>query len=207
MKCKEKQFRQGYCIDRRSRYYVCTEGVGFSVYKYNDKWGKHMGEKFVPDDFMVPVKYETEEFRLRMLTVDDVEKDYEAVMSSREHLRSIIDPEDDDTWPEENMTILENLEDLKRHQADFLDRSAFVYTVVSLDESKCLGTVYIYPCQIRDYGAEIYLWARQSELERGLEKYLYRTVQAWIDGEWPFQRVIYPGRSISWPEWRSKNGA
>lgn len=166
-----------------------------------------MENKFVPDDFTVPEKYETDEFRLRMLTVDDVEKDYEAVMSSREHLRSTIDPEDDDTWPEEDMTILENLEDLKRHQADFMERTAFVYTVASLDEKRCLGCVYIYPCQVKDYDAEIYLWARQSELERGLEEYLYCSVQAWMDKEWPFKRIIYSGISISWPEWRNKNGA
>ena len=38
---------------------------------------------FVPADFQVPPVLETERFRLRMLSVDDVEKDYEAVIESR----------------------------------------------------------------------------------------------------------------------------
>ena len=79
-----------------------------------------------------------------MLTVEDVEKDYDAVMSSREHLRSLASQEDEeDTWPEENMTIEEDLADLARHQDEFLKREAFVYTVMSLDESRCLGWVWI----------------------------------------------------------------
>ena len=42
---------------------------------------------FVPTDFVVPSRLETSEFRLRRLTVHDVVKDYDAVMSSVDHLR------------------------------------------------------------------------------------------------------------------------
>jgi hypothetical protein len=41
---------------------------------------------FVPDSFQVPATLETREFRLRMLTVNDVVKDYDAVMSSVERV-------------------------------------------------------------------------------------------------------------------------
>ena len=41
---------------------------------------------FVPSDFKVPEKLETEKFRLRMLTVNDVVKDYDAVMTSKASL-------------------------------------------------------------------------------------------------------------------------
>lgn len=44
---------------------------------------------FVEDSFSVPDVLETSEFRLRMLTIDDVEKDYAAVMSSVDHLRNV----------------------------------------------------------------------------------------------------------------------
>jgi hypothetical protein len=44
---------------------------------------------FVPADFDVPEKLETAEFRLRMLTVNDVIKDYDAVMSSADHCKTI----------------------------------------------------------------------------------------------------------------------
>ena len=153
-----------------------------------------MTEKFVPDDFIVPEKLETEKFRLRMLTVEDVEKDYDAVMSSREHLRSLASQEDEeDTWPEENMTIEEDLADLARHQDEFLKREAFVYTVVSLDESICLGCVYINPSEKKDFDAEIYLWARTSELKSGLEELLFETVKNWIVEKWPFNKVAFSG--------------
>ena len=43
----------------------------------------------VPKDFKVPEVLETEKFRLRMLKISDVVKDYDAVMSSLNHLRGI----------------------------------------------------------------------------------------------------------------------
>ena len=132
-----------------------------------------------------------------MLTVEDVEKDYDAVMSSREHLRSLASQEDEeDTWPEENMTIEEDLADLARHQDEFLKREAFVYTVMSLDESRCLGCVYINPSEKKDFDTEIYLWARTSELKSGLEELLFETVKNWIEEKWPFNKVAFPGVKI-----------
>ena len=46
----------------------------------------------VPDGFSIPSSLVTEEFRLRMLTVNDVVKDYDAVMSSVEHLKGVFGP-------------------------------------------------------------------------------------------------------------------
>ena len=63
---------------------------------------------FVPADFVVPIRLVTPEFSLRMLTVDDVIKDYEAVMSSVAHLRTVWP---DVTWPE-GLTLRQNLIDL-----------------------------------------------------------------------------------------------
>lgn len=42
---------------------------------------------FVPDDFVVPEKLVADDFYLRMLTIHDVIKDYDAVMASREKLK------------------------------------------------------------------------------------------------------------------------
>lgn len=144
---------------------------------------------FVPADFDVPPLLETERFRLRMLSVDDVEQDYEAVIESRELLHST-----GSTWPREGFTIEENLADLERHQQEFLDREAFAYTVVALDESRVLGCVYINPTQRVDTEAEVYMWVRQSEYDRGLDAILFQAVKDWIDSVWPFAAVAYPGR-------------
>jgi len=94
-------------------------------------------KQFVSENFVIPQILETKQFRLRMLSVDDVEKDYEAVMETQARFHSM-----GYDWPREGFTIEENLADLKQHQQEFLNRDAFAYTVVSLDESRILG-VYI----------------------------------------------------------------
>ena len=42
---------------------------------------------------------------------------------------------------------------------------------------------------------------RADELQTGLEAALEKTVRRWIAEAWPFQRVLYPGRDISWDAW------
>ena len=150
-----------------------------------------MGNKFVPDDFEIPEKLETDQFRLRMLSIDDVEKDYEAVIESRILLHKMFGG----PWPREGFTIEENLVDLKRHQQEFLDRKAFAYTVVSLDESKVLGCLYINPPK-KESGNKPYanMWVRQSEYSKGLDEILFRTVKEWIRTGWPIKNILFPGR-------------
>ena len=147
-------------------------------------------KQFVSDDFEVPTLLETDIFRLRMLSVDDVEKDYEAVIESRELLHTMFGG----PWPRSGFTIEENLADLERHQQEFLDRKAFAYTVVSLDESKVLGCVYINPPEVTDLDAIVVMWVRQTEYEKGLDEVLFHTVRDWISVNWPFKKVDYPGR-------------
>jgi RimJ/RimL family protein N-acetyltransferase len=144
---------------------------------------------FVPEDFAVPAFLETDQFRLRMLSVEDVEKDYEAVIESSDLLHSM-----GSTWPREGFTIEENLADLERHQQEFLDRKAFAYTVVSLDESQVLGCVYINPAESDKADAKVHLWVRQREYDKGLDGVLFKAVKQWLEMSWPFTTVIYPAR-------------
>lgn len=153
---------------------------------------------FVPTDFRVPRTLETDEFRLRMLTVHDVVKDYDAVMSSVEHCRTIWGGR----WPE-GLTLEQNLIDLGWHQKEFQTKRSFAYTVIEPGAERVLGCVYIEPTRKPGYDAEVYLWARQSELAGGLETRLRAAVERWIASEWPFRSVAYPGRSVSWESWRA----
>jgi hypothetical protein len=153
---------------------------------------------FVPPEFKVPERLETKEFRLRMLTVNDVVKDYDAVMTSVEHLKTI---SPGGTWPQ-GLTFEQDLIDLGWHQKEFQRRRSFAYTVVTPSESAVTGCVYIDPTRKRGYDAEIYLWARQSELAGGLESRLYAAVREWVAREWPFTKVAFPGRDIDWDSWR-----
>jgi hypothetical protein len=154
---------------------------------------------FVPSDFEVPVTLETKEFRLRMLTVNDVVKDYDAVMTSVEHLKTVWPT---GSWPE-GLTFEQDLIDLGWHQKEFQRRRSFAYTVVTPSESQVTGCVYINPTPKRGYDAVVYLWARQSELKGGLESRLYAAVRAWVAKEWPFKKVAYPGRDIDWATWQA----
>lgn len=154
---------------------------------------------FVERDFVVPEVLETSDFRLRMLTVNDLIKDYDAVMSSVDHLRAVW-PDTD--WPE-GLTLEDDLIDLGWHQKEFLNRSSFAYTLVTLDEVTVIGCVYINPTKAIAYDAEIYLWVRASELHSGLDARLFDTVKNWLAKDWPFENPAFPGREIDWNTWES----
>lgn len=153
----------------------------------------------VPTTFAVPAVLETAEFRLRMLSVHDVIKDYEAVMTSVPHLKTIWPG---GTWPD-GLTLEQNLIDLGWHQKEFQIRRSFAYTVVTLDVSRVVGCVYINPTRKRGFDAAVYLWARTSELASGMEERLYVAVRDWLAKDWPFKQPAFPGRSISNDDWRA----
>lgn len=154
---------------------------------------------FVPADFNIPETLETSEYRLRMLTVNDVVKDYDVVMTSVEHLKTVWPGS---KWPE-GLTFEQDLIDLGWHQKEFQRRRSFAYTVVTLSESQVLGCVYIDPTRRAGFDAEVFLWARQSALAGGLEDRLYQRVKAWLQADWPFKKAAFPGRDIDWPAWRA----
>ena len=161
--------------------------------------GSKSRHQFVPREFTVPTALVTEAFTLRILTIDDVEKDFEAVTSSAVHV-STVWPESD--WPQ-GLTLRQNLIDLGWHEKEFQNRSSFAYTVVSPDESRVLGCVYIYPTLRAGYDAEIFMWVRASELAGGLDATLFEVVQAWLVSDWCFEHPAYPGRAIAWNEWNA----
>lgn len=154
---------------------------------------------WVPDKFDVPTVFENEHFRLRTLTVNDVVKDYDAVMSSVDHLQGVFGPNSD--WPRADLSLEQDLIDLGWHQKEFQNRSSFAYTVVSLDEERVLGCLYIYPTDRGDFDASIIMWVRADILDDGYDELLFNTVTDWIDADWPFKNAAYPGRRISWEDW------
>lgn len=157
--------------------------------------------ELVPEGFKVPNCLENENFRLRMLTVRDVVIDYDAVMTSVEHLRATYSAISGSDWPV-GLTLEDDLIDLGWHQREFGLRRSFAYTVVSLDESRCLGCVYLNPTTKLDYDVEVKLWVRKSELETGLDDELHQTVKAWLERDWPFRAPAFPQREIPLDVWR-----
>lgn len=160
-----------------------------------------MSLSLVPDYFKVPADLKTDKFRLRMLTVDDVVKDYDAVMTSIDHLQGIFGPRS--KWPSKDLTFKQDLIDLGWHQKEFQTRSSFAYTVMNPDEIQCLGCMYIFKPTKSGFDAEVYMWVRKSAADEGLDPILYKTVRKWIAEKWPFKKVAYPGREIDWETWKS----
>ena len=156
-------------------------------------------QPFIDRDFAVPQQLETERFRLRMLTVNDVVKDYDAVMSSAEHLKTIWP---DSGWPD-GLTLEQNLIDLGWHQKEFQRRSSFAYTVVTPDETRVIGCVYIEPTNKSGFDAEVYFWRREGGIGSPPDAKLNEVVRAWLAEEWPFENVAFPGRSIDWKAWNA----
>lgn len=162
-----------------------------------------MSKPFIPQDFEIPNLLETDKFRIRPLTATDVKKDYEAVMSSVEHLRAAPTPPSCGDWPSQNLTLEQDLKDLKWHQGEFQKRSSFAYTVMTPDENQCLGCVYIFPSHKSGLDAEVYMWVKKSAYDEGLDPILCETVKKWITEKWPFKKVASPGREIDWETWKS----
>lgn len=154
---------------------------------------ENSGDAFVPHDFVIPLALDTPYFHLRPLTPEVVDLDYDALMSSIELLNAMFGRR----WPHPAFTLEENLQDLIEHWEEFQRREAFAYTVLSPDETTCLGCVYINPPRGQPTDARVHMWVRQSAHDRGLDPVLFQTVRDWLAADWPFARVMYPGRDES----------
>ena len=149
---------------------------------------------FVTKSFDVPLSAEAALFQLRALSIDVVVKDYEAVMTSREHLWHRFG--EIWAWPSTDHSLEQNLIDLARHQSEFQQRTAFAYTVLSQGYSCVLGCVYIYPPTSDDVEANVWFWARKSELASKLEQNIETFLILWLRNNWPFGRVTLNGELV-----------
>jgi hypothetical protein len=141
--------------------------------------------RLVPDDFDVPDGFERERFRLRMLTVDDVVKDFEAICDRIDHNGS--------PQPLFVDTVARNLVDLGWHQKEFELRRSFAYTVVAPDESRVLGCVYIKPSET--HHARVQMWVRRHAWEEGLDPLVEAALREWLERDWPFTTVDWGERA------------
>jgi hypothetical protein len=149
--------------------------------------------QIVPESFTVPQNFKTSEFMLEPLTVNNLIKDYDAVMSSVSHLTGLMG--NNDEWPCD-LTLEENLIDLGWHQREFTLRHSFAYSVMSLDATVCLGCCYIYPSSQIDFDVQAFYWIRKEYLDDGLETRLGLAFQSWLETDWPFSKIDYPGRNL-----------
>lgn len=146
--------------------------------------------ELVPDDFVVPLGIETLDFVLEPLGPQHNDSDYDAWMSSLEHIKATPGfPWG--SWPHE-MTPDENRADLEMHGRDFRAREGFTYTVLDPASRGVIGCVYIYPVRDSDADAQARSWVRASHAH--LDAPLWRTVTDWLAADWPFASVDYAPR-------------
>jgi hypothetical protein len=141
--------------------------------------------ELVPDDFHIPAGIEHERFRLRMLSIDDVVKDFDAICDR-------VDSEGSPQPPFVS-TVADNLVDLGWHQKEFELRRSFAYTVVAPDESQVLGCVYLNPSETHD--VRVRMWVRRSAWEQGLDPLVESALRDWLSREWPFQDIDWGDRA------------
>jgi hypothetical protein len=153
---------------------------------------------FYPEGTAAPASLRTSLFLLRPLLATDVDLDCDAVMSSRAELRRW----SQSTWPAEDFTRAENLDDLERHEREHRAGEAFTYTVLTPDGSRCLGCVYVAPLRREEEAllgpaeagerrARVTFWVRASDVAHDLDLRLFETLRAWFARTWSFDRIIF----------------
>jgi hypothetical protein len=141
-----------------------------------------------------PLPLSTNWFRLEILAPVHNERDYEAWMSSVEHIHATAgfaqrDWLGDDDWPAP-MTLDQNLADLEQHQREYVAGEAFAYSV--LDGDEVIGCVYIAPDGSGAADAMVRSWVRASRSERDAD--LAVEIDQWLREAWPFRSRRWPGR-------------
>ncbi|MEF8853102.1 MAG: hypothetical protein V5A44_03065 [Haloarculaceae archaeon] len=75
---------------------------------------------------------------------------------------------------------------------------------VDVPERVETGRFLLRPLTVDD--AEMDYEAVTNSRERGLADPIEHRVRTWIDEDWPFDAVAYPGRDIPWAEWTAATG-
>jgi hypothetical protein len=145
---------------------------------------------FVPRGFVPPRALSQPLFLLEPLGPRHNDRDHAAWTSSIEHIRSTPGFPDGD-WPHE-MSLEENLDDLRGHERDFAERLGFTYTVLEPAGAAVVGCVYIYPLAGVARAAHVSSWVRADWAE--LDRPLHDAVTRWLERDWPFDRVEYAPR-------------
>lgn len=148
--------------------------------------------EFYPSAAAIPATLDTPDFVLEPLTTDHATLDYAAVMASKDYLRMWSSSD----WPADDFMVDDNRADLQGHQDEHEAAQAFTYTVLSPDESRCLGCVYIEPNTVdlltpEDFDALVRFWVTPEAVAGELDAQLLAGLRDWLRTESSFGRVFY----------------
>jgi hypothetical protein len=147
---------------------------------------------FVPAGFEPPVALDGDGFRLAPLSPDHNDADHAAWTSSIAHIRSTPGFPNGSWPPSAGMSLDRNLEDLRRHAADFAAGTGFTFTVLDAATGDVIGCVYAYPSRSPEADVTVRSWVRVSHAQ--LDVSLADAVATWLAEAWPWERVHRPGR-------------
>lgn len=149
-----------------------------------------------------PNGFETPEFVVRPILASDAELDYDAVMETKEFLRKW----EQSTWPEDDFTVEANRQDMVKMEQRHANGESFGYTVMNLDQSECLGCVYVFSPrstwlsagdvtavdedQWPDCDAVFLFWVRKSRLAQGMDRSLLESLLTWFERDWSFDSPV-----------------
>jgi hypothetical protein len=156
---------------------------------------------FIPADFNPPTLVETADFKLVPLGPALVKVDFDAYMSSIEHLQKTFTRSPD--WPHKGISDADAMRDMQTEQARFNNRQSFAYAVLTPDGRRERGSVYVSPSSVGGYDAVVRMWVTKADYDAGFDAELYKWVTDWVKKDWPFRNVVYPGRSRDWQSWDS----
>jgi hypothetical protein len=120
------------------------------------------------------------------------EADHAAWMSSIEHIRATPGYPDGDWPPGDGMTVQDNLADLRRHAADFAERTGFTFTVLDPANRDVIGCVYLYPSTSTTHDVAVQSWVRADRAD--LDAPRAAAVASWLAESWPWKHPDRCGR-------------
>jgi len=156
---------------------------------------------FIPQNFNPPTLIETPHFKLVPLGPAVVKLDFDAYMSSVEHLQKTFSRSTN--WPHAGISDADAMLDMQTEEGRFKARKSFAYSVLTPDGSRERGSVYVAPSPVPGYDAVVRLWVTKADYDAGFDAELYAWVADWVRKDWPFRKVAYPGRAIDWATWDS----
>ena len=131
----------------------------------------------LPQGFSVPKSWPGTYVCLIPAGPEWTDLDFEAVVASRSKLKHLFGPEDD--WPPGDLTRTRNEADLAWHAKEF-------------ELGKSFASM--------SHEVEAYLWTHIN-LDKEVAELIEHEVIDWLDREWPFESIAWPGRFISFESW------
>jgi DNA-binding beta-propeller fold protein YncE len=147
--------------------------------------------RFVPEDFLAPTPPQIAKYTWHILEPRILKQDYQALVDRNGRTGPI------------TLSIDEDYGELKRHEWEFQQQTAYSWAILTPDEKLELACVYINPSKKTGYDASVRYWVTTQGAELGLESILDSQVREWVKSKWPFKNVAFPGRDISMEAWNA----